>query len=80
MQNALQNAKTSSPAKVYLMNAGPDTAAEADDLVLHIARVADLAAQCEKEGNPATAVALRRLAETLWGDAFKYSPQENPEK
>lgn len=80
MQNALQNANTRSPAKVYPMNDGPDTAAEADDLILRIARVADLAAQCEKEGNPATAVALRRVAEALWGDTFRRSSQAKSEK
>lgn len=81
MQNAWQNenfgvSSMSKPTKDRPFPAMPNPAAEtADDLVLRVAQVADLAAQCDREGNPATAVALRRVAEALWGGAFRDHPK-----
>ena len=80
MQNALQIDKMAPLSADQPTNAEQETTSEADSLVLHIAHVADLAAQCEREGNPATAIALRRVAEALWGDAFKRLSQVNPER
>jgi hypothetical protein len=81
MQNASQNNKMEKLSEDQPTDLKQETIAEtADDLVMHIARVAELAAQCEREGNPATAIALRRVAEALWGKAFKRRPQAKPGK
>jgi hypothetical protein len=47
---------------------------EESDPVMRIAAVAALADQCEQEGNPETANALRRLARALWGNLPRRQP------
>jgi hypothetical protein len=86
MQNASQNNKIETPSaekpfEDRRKDVGPAAgAAGSDDLVMHIAHVAALADQCDKEGNPATAIALRRVAEALWGDAFRHHSKANSDK
>lgn len=86
MQNASHNDKTGTPStenpsEERRVERAPALDSEmADALVMHIARVASLANQCDREGNPATAIALRRVAEALWGDAFRLHPEAQSEK
>lgn len=87
MQNASQNENfgvstvTKSPKDRPTQAGSKPTVEPMEELVLRIAQVADLAAQCDREGNPATAIALRRVAEALWGDAFRnHHPTDKSKK
>lgn len=86
MQNALQNETVGvspvrkPPFDSKIENMLDPATETAEDLVMRIAQVAGLADQCEREGNQATAIALRRVAEALWGDAFHHHPKAKPEK
>lgn len=86
MQNASHNDEKKAPSTEDLseerrVERAPVSDSEtADALIMHIARVATLANQCDREGNPATAIALRRVAEALWGDAFRLHPEAQSEK
>jgi hypothetical protein len=62
MKTASQNGKRKPPI-VVAKATGEET-----DVIMRIAAAAALADQCEQEGNPETADAMRRLAYALWGD------------